>query len=87
MDAYEARDKIWRNVCLKCKHVDKGDNCTACRMCEYRFALKAITKLQEYEKIGLSPRNVSLILAERNQLLFEGAREELKRTELLSIKD
>ncbi|MDO5547470.1 MAG: hypothetical protein Q4F79_03195 [Eubacteriales bacterium] len=71
MDAQKAINKIWENVCLKCKYVERGSKCAACQKCEYNFAIDAIAKVREYDKIGLSPKEVQRVLIDRNYYRVE----------------
>ena len=66
MDTQKAINKIWETECLKCKYVERGSKCTACQKCEYNFAINAIAKTREYDKIGLSPKEVRRVLTDRN---------------------
>lgn len=71
MDAQKAINKIWENVCLKCKYVERGSKCAACQECEYNFAIDAIAKVRAYDKIGLSPKEVQRVLIDRNYYRVE----------------
>ncbi len=77
MDAQNAMNKIRKNVCMKCKHVDRNPKCSECRECEYNFAIDAIVKAHEYEKVGLSPSGVRKVLAEKNSYAFQAAKYEM----------
>lgn len=82
-----AKAKIWEDVCRKCKYCDSSDNCTACRNCEYKRAIDAIAKVEEYEKIGLSPRKVNETVAENGYLASELVRSELQRINHINLNE
>lgn len=85
MDAQKAINAIWKNVCLKCKYVERNFKCTACQDCEYNFAIDAIAKVSEYEKIGLSPKRVREVLADRNCYAIELAKQDLNRMSRMPV--